>query len=182
MRRWKELATETRGAEIAEAALVLPLVFMLLLGIFWLGRAYNIYATITHAAREGARAAVASSCATCPVNSVCNWGGTSFPCDQTVVDAVTSVLQASRLDPSRLSVYGPSPAPTFCPGLTPPGACSTSSKVRICRGVLLNPGSSPEECGTVVSFQYPFSLPLPFASPSLQTVNIKTQVEARLEQ
>ena len=65
MKFWKKLAGETVGAEIAEAAVVLPLVFMLILGIYWFGRAYNIYATITHAAREGARAATAQTCATC---------------------------------------------------------------------------------------------------------------------
>ena len=65
MKFWKKLAGETVGAEIAEAAVVLPLVFMLILGIYWFGRAYNIYATITHAAREGARAATAQACATC---------------------------------------------------------------------------------------------------------------------
>jgi hypothetical protein len=37
MRFWKHTARDTSGAEIAEAAIVLPLVFMLLLGIYWLG-------------------------------------------------------------------------------------------------------------------------------------------------
>src|SRR2546426_912425 len=45
------------GAEIAEAAFVLPLVFMFLFGMVWFGRAFNIYTTITSAAREGARTA-----------------------------------------------------------------------------------------------------------------------------
>ncbi|MBV9573844.1 MAG: pilus assembly protein, partial [Acidobacteriales bacterium] len=45
---------ETSGQEIAEAALVLPMLFLLFLGIFWVARAYNIYATVTQAARAGA--------------------------------------------------------------------------------------------------------------------------------
>jgi len=65
MKFWKHTARDTSGAEIAEAAIVLPLVFMLMLGIYWFGRAYNIYATVTHAAREGARAATAPACALC---------------------------------------------------------------------------------------------------------------------
>ena len=65
MGRLKEIVAGTRGAEIAEAAVVLPLLFMMLFGIYWFGRAYNIYATITHAAEEGARAASAPSCALC---------------------------------------------------------------------------------------------------------------------
>src|SRR6267378_1071707 len=55
----------TDGAEIAEAALVLPLVFMLLLGIVWFGRAFNIYSTITQAAQQGAIIAARDPCATC---------------------------------------------------------------------------------------------------------------------
>src|SRR5271167_4622862 len=60
----RQLAT-TDGAEIAEAALVLPLVFMLLLGIVWFGRAFNIYSTIQQAAQQGAITAARATCATC---------------------------------------------------------------------------------------------------------------------
>ncbi len=45
------LVHETRGAEIAEAAAVLPLMFMMLLGIFWFGQAFSIYGAITRAAQ-----------------------------------------------------------------------------------------------------------------------------------
>lgn len=38
-------------------ALVLPLLLMLIFGIFAFGQAYNNYLAITHAAREGARMA-----------------------------------------------------------------------------------------------------------------------------
>ena len=46
----RKLVRDTRGAEIAEAAAVLPLMFMMLLGIFWFGQAFSIYGTITRAA------------------------------------------------------------------------------------------------------------------------------------
>ena len=62
----RRLAAETRGAEIAEAAAVLPLMFMMLLGIFWFGQAFSIYGAITRAAQEGARAGAVPICATCP--------------------------------------------------------------------------------------------------------------------
>jgi hypothetical protein len=42
----KRIASKLRGteaAEIAEAAVVLPLVFTLLLGIIWFGRAFNTF-------------------------------------------------------------------------------------------------------------------------------------------
>ena len=92
MRFWKQSARDTRGAEIAEAAIVLPLVFMLLLGIYWFGRAYNIYATITHAAREGARAATAPTSAT--------FGNTPLDAGPGRDPGIRRCLQASKLNPS----------------------------------------------------------------------------------
>src|SRR6266704_1876111 len=61
----RRLAAETRGAEIAEAAAVLPLMFMMLLGIFWFGQAFSIYGAITRAAQEGARAGSVPQCSSC---------------------------------------------------------------------------------------------------------------------
>ncbi len=48
---------QNRGAAAVEMALVLPLLLMLIFGIFAFGQAYNNYLAITHAAREGARMA-----------------------------------------------------------------------------------------------------------------------------
>lgn len=45
-----------RGAAAVELALVLPILILLLFGIIEFGRAYNAKVTLTHAAREGARA------------------------------------------------------------------------------------------------------------------------------
>ena len=59
------LISASEGAEIAEAAAVLPLMFMMLLGIFWFGQAFSIYGAITRAAQEGARAGAAPYCTTC---------------------------------------------------------------------------------------------------------------------
>src|SRR5208337_4772036 len=63
-RTLRRLAGETRGAEIAEAAAVLPLMFMMLLGIFWFGQAFSIYGAITRAAQDGARSGAAPTCST----------------------------------------------------------------------------------------------------------------------
>jgi Flp pilus assembly protein TadG len=46
-----------RGAELIEFALVLPLILILLMGIFDFGLAFQRYEIITNAAREGARLA-----------------------------------------------------------------------------------------------------------------------------
>ena len=61
----RRLTAETGGAEIAEAAAVLPLMFMILLGIFWFGQAFSIYGAVTGAAPEVARAGAAPYCTTC---------------------------------------------------------------------------------------------------------------------
>ncbi len=45
------------GASAIEFALILPILVLMLLGIFQFGLAYNNYLAITHAAREGARMA-----------------------------------------------------------------------------------------------------------------------------
>jgi Flp pilus assembly protein TadG len=86
-RGWKE----TRAAELVEMAFVIPLLLTLLIGIFWAARAYNIYETITRAAREGARAAVTPTCSTC---------GDAFPASTTVSTAVTNSLAASGMQTS----------------------------------------------------------------------------------
>src|SRR3970040_2050686 len=54
-----------RGAQLVEAALVLTLLLTLVIGIIWLARGYNTAQTVTRAAREGARFAVARTRATC---------------------------------------------------------------------------------------------------------------------
>lgn len=86
-RAWKE----TQAAEIVEMAFVIPVLLTLVIGIFWAGRAYNIYETITRAAREGARAAVTPTCSTC---------GDTFPTSTTVSTAVTNSLAASGMQTS----------------------------------------------------------------------------------
>jgi Flp pilus assembly protein TadG len=47
-----------RGAALIETALVLPLLLLVVVGIFEFGRAYQTWQVLTNAAREGARVAV----------------------------------------------------------------------------------------------------------------------------
>jgi len=88
--KWREEA----GAELLEAALVLPVLLMLLLGIVVFGRGWNIYQTITRAAREGAREAVLTPCATC---SGPNYNGTDV-----FTNFIGPAMQADGLDPSKI--------------------------------------------------------------------------------
>lgn len=46
------------GQSLVEMAIVLPILLALLVGIFEMGRAWNVYQVLTNAAREGARSAV----------------------------------------------------------------------------------------------------------------------------
>jgi len=160
------------GAEIAEAALVLPLVFMLLLGIVWFGRAFNIYSTIQQAAQQGAIKAARATCATCDPD---------FPTNSAVRTAVEAVMQSSNLDTSQILVNPNPSAPIFCP--YPPNTCTTTSNIKVCRNVVLNPPatSQPPQCGVIVSFQYPFQFYLPFTSLNMQKIILSAQAQSRME-
>jgi Flp pilus assembly protein TadG len=161
---------QTDGAEIAEVALVLPLVFMLLLGAVWFGRAFNIYSTIQQAAQQGAIAAARSTCVTCGNNTS----------DITVSNTVTSVMQSSNLDPGQIILSSPAPPP--CP--TPPSGCTTKNNITICRNALLNPtagNTQAPQCGAIVSFQYPFQFFLPFTSLNMQPITMSAQAQSRME-
>jgi Flp pilus assembly protein TadG len=167
VRNWEE----DSGAELVEAAFVLPLLLMLLLGIFWLGRAYDVYETITRAAREGARYAVLPSCATCnPANQMtetyASAGTTKSPAcisspTYEFTNYVAPSLLASHLDPNNKVVQQ-----TYCQ-----------------QAVVMNPtsDSSSQQCGIEVSFKYPIQIAIPFTSLNATTINIPTSVTMRME-
>jgi hypothetical protein len=176
----------TDGAEIAEAALVLPLVFMLLLGIVWFGRAYNIYSTIQQAAQQGAITAARASCVTC---------GDAAAAVTAVDTVITTVVQASRIDPTQIQLP-PNPPNCAaglpcqtCPQPWPPGTCTapTSGTIYVCQNVQLNPVASgvtqtqPTQCGAVVSFQYPFQFYFPGTSLNMSTITLTAQAQSRME-
>jgi Flp pilus assembly protein TadG len=180
--RWKQIAVETRGAEVAEFAAVLPIVMLLILAIISFARAYNIYTTIAYAAEEGARTAVASSCATC---------GNQPNTATDVENRVKQVLQASKIDPSAIQADPGAAAGTSCGG--GPAACtSTGSGIQVCTNVEIDATAGrrrrrgppppprvtgPQACGATVSFQYPFQFNLPFTSISRQVVNLTADVQ-----
>ena len=137
-------------------AFVLPVLLTLLIGVFWAARAYNIYETITRAAREGARVAVAPACSAC---------GGAVPAVGTVENAVLNSLTASSMDTTQITI------PAGCGG-------NLSSKICYMRDVALNAGP-PSELGTVVGLTYPFNFTLPFVN--VGTLNITTKVQMRQE-
>ncbi len=166
----RRLGAETRGAEIAEAAAVLPLMFMILLGIFWFGQAFSIYGAITRAAQEGARAGAAPYCATC---SGANSAATN------AVNAVTTALLASKLDPTQ--TQSP-PSQPGLPSCTSGSVSCSSSKMCVQAPVLLkDSGAATGICGVSVSFQYPFQFWLPFTSLNKQKIWITASARVRME-
>ena len=175
------LAREARGQEIAEAALVLPIVFMLMLGIFWFGQAFSIYGTITHAAREGARAAVAPLCATCGTAL------TSATVAQNAVNALQNALLAAKLNPAQPKKY-PVTAPTLFScvdgkAASCDGAQLTQAGVCVQNNVQLSGTNSTglAGCGVSVSFQYPYQFWLPFTSLNNQRIFVPAQARMKLE-
>lgn len=185
MKEFWRLLTETDAAEVAELALVLPLLFTVILAIFSFGRAFNVYSTLTRAAQEGARVAVTPACAYC--GAPCGGGSSTgqFPCDTTVVTAVSNAMIASHLDVARI-VTSPQPVPDTALGCPPPAPASPSctkasgSKIWVCRNILLTQAANPPACGTVVSFQYSYELlPIPFFS--VNAVSIPARAQMRVE-
>jgi Flp pilus assembly protein TadG len=166
----RRLLLGTNGAEIAETAAVLPVLFTILLAIFFFGRAYNIYGTITQAALQGARAAVAPTCATC--------GNLPLGADQVATQYVGPALQASHLDPTQVTYPNPGPNACQCGTGTWPACTSvgcdgagTGATPAICvqqNVTLTNTASTTQACGASVSFKYPYTFSLPFHSFSLQ--------------
>ncbi len=63
-----------RGATIVEAAIILPVLLALVLGIVEFGLVYGKYHDLTNAAREGARFGVAPCPLTLSIASVCTAG------------------------------------------------------------------------------------------------------------
>jgi len=188
----RRLFCEARGTEIAEAAMVLPMLFMAIIGIFWFGQAFRIYGTGTHAAMEGARAAVAPACTTCaPLTPV--------QIDTNAVTAVNNSLLAAHLDTKQ--VVAPSPVPTLCACGSTTAACGGTavacdppvgaSNVCVQPNVQLSYTTvlgGAGTCGTSVSFGYKYPVhftlpcwPPPCTSLDLQNMTLPAQAQERLE-
>lgn len=166
------LVKGTHGAEIAEAAAVLPVMFMILLGIFWFGQAFSMYGAITRAAQEGARAGAAPLCTTCAPT-----GETSATY---ATNAVNAAMSASNLNPAWMQTPS-KPGFTFCPGIAttqcpPAGAPCVQLPVQ-----KLTSSLGGGDCGVSVYFQYPFKFWLPFTSLNNQQILLTASAWVRME-
>lgn len=188
------LACDTEGTELMEAAAVLPLLLIALIAVFWFGQAFRIYGTITHAAREGARAAVAPACATCAATTP----------TQNATTAVTNAMTAAHLSTAQLVPLGSwtPPALYSCPSSTSSTSCGagsvvpcdssvTNSNVCVQTNVQLScvsPQGGAGACGTSVSFRYKYSYhfhlpcwPQPCTPLDLGNMSLPAQAQMRLE-
>ncbi len=149
------IATGDSGAEIFEFAIVAPIVLMLLIGIVWVGRAYNVYETITRAAREGARYAVLPSSVALG-NAVADIPTASCSTNTNAYNNyIVPALQADNLDPKNVKSY--------------------------CQKAAWLGTTYPQQCGVVVSFSYQVQLAIPFTSLNATTINIPIQAQMRFE-
>jgi len=154
-RQVRRILLAESAVELFEFALVSPLLLMLLLGIFWIGRAYNVYETITRAAREGVRYAVLPSSAGAgnayadTPSAACASGTNTFN------SYVSPVLTSSGLDPTKVQSY--------------------------CQRALWLENTSPRQCGVEINFTYPVQLAIPFTSLNGTTISIQTRAQMRQE-
>ncbi len=173
IRNLKVVLGSDSGAEIAEFALVLPLLFLVLLAIFWFGLAFNVAATAERAAKQAAQTAAKPTCVSCT---------NDFPNNTAIVDSLNSTLEAGHLDPRNKEAY----SPAFACTATPPPDCSTAENVEICNNAPLTCGSAkcqspPTTCGenptrgVRVSFSYNFKSPVPLGSWSQLTIPASAQ-------
>jgi Flp pilus assembly protein TadG len=171
-RALNQLVHDTDGAEIAEAAAVLPLMFTIILGIFWFGQAFQIYGTITRAAQDGARAAAAPYCTTCtPTNNAAT----------NAFNAIQTAMQAAHLDPANIALPKNPPALVDC---VSGNAVHCTNKNGVCvqsHVWFSSPASNTPVCGVSVSFQYPFKSVLPFTSLNQKQLQLQAVGQVRLE-
>ena len=172
---WKVIKEE-KGAELVEFAVVLPLLMMVLFGMYWFARSFNIWETMTRAAREGAAYGARPHCA------LCGGGGAlgQFPQTDTVINqAVLPSLNADHIKISDLAIIQQPRLPNCFKGQNT-SACPVNfsgnvapcepyqGKIYVCRCVDMDPqGTVPgQACGVAVSMAYPWKWTLPFSGIS----------------
>ena len=175
MVRLKKIATGTTGSEIAEAALVLPIFFLIMLGIYWFGRAFNTYATINHAAREGAR--VGRGADLRHLWQPQHLADHESDCHPS--QAVPPGFQPRSHSGHKISAE----ARTACGGLGTTSCQVPSSGPQICVYYnvqlpnTLPAGSGAPACGVSVQFQYPYQFALPYTSLNMQKIMLNAGVQ-----
>jgi Flp pilus assembly protein TadG len=146
MRRGKGTRSE-RGLELLEFALVLPLLLVLVVGIFDFGAAFALRQKMTNAAREGARIVVSSSL----TDQSCT---SKTPCS--IVAGASAVVQYMDDAGASLSCVQPS-SPTSSGPLEWTYACSNGTQLVINRAYTIAATGGGLLPATQVTLTYPIT-------------------------
>jgi Flp pilus assembly protein TadG len=141
----------TRGIALVEFAMVVPILMTLLIGTFWIGRAVSVYQALERAAREGARVAIAPSCASCR-----GTGGN----DSDVNSAINGALAAAAIDTSN---------PDLQIHIDRNEGLNPSDPVNY------------QASAVEVTVSYPMQLSIPFTSKSATKITLSSTVSMRQE-
>lgn len=90
MKRWRTALADTRATQIAEFAVALPLLLVVVVGIFDFGNAYNLKQKVTNAARDAARFGAGQ-----PTNDLSNTPPASITA---IRDLVSNALLSSKVN------------------------------------------------------------------------------------
>lgn len=90
IKRWRGTLEDTRATQIAEFAVALPLLLVMVVGIFDFGNAYNLKQKVTNAARDAARFGASE-----PTNDLSN---TPPPSVTAIRDLVSNALISSKVN------------------------------------------------------------------------------------
>jgi len=151
------LASDASGTQIAEFAVALPLLLVLVVGIFDFGNAFNLKQKLTNAAREAARLGASDT-----TNDLTNASPSSL---LAIRDLVSNYLQNARINDCGIGTAAATPAGASTPwkwtftGTCPNGA---SLVLSVDRGYAfpssLTTGGNPiKVINTNVSISYPYS-------------------------
>jgi Flp pilus assembly protein TadG len=187
---WQECRGE-RAAALAEFAIALPLLVVLVVGIFDFGAAFNAKQELNNALREGARFG-----STQPTNDLGNGSGpacgsAATPCS---VQAIMLVVDAYMVN-ARINDCGLASATGSSGGIgswtyNASTGCPSTLNLRICRSGVSCAQSAPISGGTItvlttqLQISYPYQwhfnnvLQLLIPGASLGLTNIKTQATA----
>jgi Flp pilus assembly protein TadG len=148
---FQKLVSNTRGLALVEFAFVAPILVMLLLGTFWMGRTMSVYQALGRAAREGARAAIAKPCATC---------GGAGASESAVYDVVEDALESASIDTTN---------PKF------------KVDVAWNQPMNSNDPANFQSSGVTVTVSYPVQLNIPFTKQKATTIHLSSTVSMRQE-
>jgi len=108
MRAKRTRGLNCTGQALVEMAIMLPLLFLLVMGIFEFGRAMYIKNTLTHAARSGVRTAVVTSGLVSPIQ-----GGLCSNSSVVIQSTCNSLYSGIDKSDARIDVK------VFAPGVNP---------------------------------------------------------------